>query len=218
MPHIQIRSRRSGEIICAGEFPSMIECLEHSASSKQDLSDAELSGQNLSNANLDGIIMRGANLGNVNLTGANLSEADLSGCDLRNAVLCNACLCEAELSACDFSGALFGATDIANAVLSSAVFSTLSALDLDFRSARTIDNCRFVEPGGTLLPFSSPPIVIKGLLHTPVVILGHTVKIGSLVAPLEKTIPLMQAILAEVVKGSTGRKGTDFFALFDNHG
>lgn len=218
MPLIEIRNHRTQGIICAGEFPSMIECLEKLCREKFDLSGADLSGHNLSNANLDGLVMQSAQLKGANLTGANLSEADLKQSDLRDATLCDTCFCESNLTACDFSGARFGATDIAQAILSGAVFSTLSALDLDFQSAQTMSDCAFIQPDGTALPFGTPPIVIKGVTHTPVIIIGQTVKIGHLTAPLEKTIPLMQALFTDTVGRNARTKGTDFFAFFDNHG
>lgn len=218
MPLIEVRNHRTQGIICAGEFPSMIEYLETLCNEKFDLSGADLSDLNLSNANLDGLVMQDAQLRGANLMGANLSEADLKQSDLRDAILCDTCFCESNLTACNFTGARFGATDIAHAKLSGAVFSTLSALDLDFQSARTMSDCAFIQPDGTALPFGTPPIVIKGITHTPVIIIGQTVKIGHLTAPMEKTIPLMQVLLTEAARRQTRTKGTDFFTFFDNHG
>ncbi|MBK9586936.1 MAG: pentapeptide repeat-containing protein [Alphaproteobacteria bacterium] len=79
-------------------------------------------------------------------------EADLKQSDLRDATLCDTCFCRSNLTACDFSGARFGATDIAQAILSGAVFSTLSALDLDFQSAQTMSDCAFIQPDGPPCP------------------------------------------------------------------
>lgn len=218
MPHVEIRNHSSQKIICAAEFPSMIEYIEKLSAEKFDLSGADLTRQNLSNANLDGILLRGARLRGANLCGANLSEADLSGSDLRDTILCNTCLCETNLTDCDFSGALFGATQIAHASLSGATFSTLSALDLDFQTTKHMKECRFVQPDGTALPFSTPPLVLKGVLHTPFFILGRIVKIGPLAAPLEKTIPLLQAMLADLSQKHMPRKASGFFAFLDNLG
>ena len=217
MPMIEIKHHETGRTIYAGNFPSIVECLENAVDRRENMSGADLRRQNISNANLDGICLRGSKLLGANLTGANLSEADLEHCDLRETLLCNTCLCETNLSGCDFSGALFGATDISFASLPGAVFSTSSALEMDFSSVKDMKDCRFVNPDGTPLSFNTPPLVLKGLLHTPVIILGTALKIGQYAWPLEKILPLFHALIKDFKQSPKEQSAADFFTFLDNH-
>ncbi|MCB1680499.1 MAG: pentapeptide repeat-containing protein [Alphaproteobacteria bacterium] len=213
MSFMEIKNNLEKRTLYAGEFHSMVECVQQAVSDNTNLAGADLSFCDLSNANLDGALMPGAILRGANLTGANLSEAVLTGCDLTNALLCNACLCESDLSLSRFEGALFGATQIAEATLSGSVFSTLSAWDLDFVNAREIHDCRFLQTDGSIIPFSSPPVVIRGLLHTPVIILGNTVKIGPFITPSSQILQIVLQTVRQCLEAEKHKNNSEFFCL-----
>jgi hypothetical protein len=97
--HIEIKRCDTGDIIVAGEYESIKDCLEKNKRTIRfyradiigaNLSEANLSGANLSGANLIGADLREANLSEANLSGANLSGANLSWANLSGANLIGA--------------------------------------------------------------------------------------------------------------------------------
>ncbi|MCB1557283.1 MAG: pentapeptide repeat-containing protein, partial [Alphaproteobacteria bacterium] len=123
-------------------------------------------------------ILRGARLDGANLIDANLSEAVLDDACLQGASLQNACFYGASLRRACFTDAAFGATDIGGARIDGAIFSTLSALLLNFRSCETMEACRFIGPAEETSVFSQPPIVISGLPDI-IAFIGPHIKIGQ---------------------------------------
>jgi len=142
---------------------------------------ADLSYTDLHIANLDGLRMKGANLKNCNLLGANLSEADLADTDFTNATLHGACLAYSNLKDCHFKGALFGGTHIQGVCLDQAIFSTLSACQIDFQSAKSFANCTFIqETTQQEIPFSLQPIhfpttALKMIFFDQHLMIGNTI-------------------------------------------
>jgi hypothetical protein len=90
-----------GNIIFAGEYESLKECVEKAVESCADLSGADLLCADLSRANLFCADLSRANLFRANLSRANLSGADLSRANLSGADLSGANLFCADLSRAD---------------------------------------------------------------------------------------------------------------------
>ena len=114
---LQIKNRRTGEIIYESEKTTYKEAVEEA-----NLSGANLSGANLSGANLSGADLRGANLSGADLSGANLSGADLSEANLSGADLSEANLSGADLRRADLSEANLRRADLSEAELYNAKF------------------------------------------------------------------------------------------------
>jgi len=194
MQHYQLRKDTDNSIIFEGYYNSMNTCLEDAVNRNVVLSHVNLKNQNLTNANLDGCIMSHANFCGANLTGANLSEADLNHALFYNCGLYNTCLSYSDLSHSDFRDAFFGATLIDGSNLQQCLFSTLSSLDLNFQYVANMAGCAYTDPDGQQHNMSTPPIVIKGLLSVPIIVLDDLIKIGS--KTISKTnLPQLSQIL-----------------------
>jgi hypothetical protein len=178
MQHYRLESVHTGQTLYEGRFYSLVACLENAIANRINLNFVNLRNLNLSNANLDDGLLAHADFTNTNLSGANLSEATLSGALFNGAALYNTFLCESDLTRCDFKNASFGATDIHDADLSRSQFSTLSCFTLDFTRARSMNGCVFFNPDGKICKMSRPPIVIRGLMHDPIVLMDDTIKAG----------------------------------------
>lgn len=173
----RIVHRQNGEILYEGHFPTLAACAEQAVRDGVSLDYADLSRANLFNAVLDEASLRHASFNGANLAGANLSEARLERADFTDAALQNTCFCFSAMRYCTFDGCAFGATDVAGCDLSFSHFSTLSALGLNFRDAKTMTGCVYQEDGAPAIPFSVPPVVIQGLFY-PVAFFECHVKIG----------------------------------------
>jgi uncharacterized protein YjbI with pentapeptide repeats len=152
--------------------------LETAVDNKIALNGIQLKRCNLSCATLDTAQMANADFSFSNLNNANLSEAVLAGSDFTSASLIGTCLAQSDLSDCNFHYCDFGATDMSGAILDNALFSTLSALQLPFRLARSMRNCTFLTASGEKITFSTPPIVLHGFLNAPITIIGQHILIG----------------------------------------
>ena len=190
MQYFELKNN-NGKLLYSGHFNSIIDCVECAINTGIDLSGVNLSHQNLANITLDGANMPRANFEGSNISGGNLSEANLSGSNFSNTLLCNSCLCLSDLSKCNFTGSQFGATDIAGTKLSYSTFSTISALDLDFIFAEEIKNCVFIQPDNHMCIFNRPPLLIKGLVNTPVVFFDNYMKIGQKLYSKQEVIKLI---------------------------
>lgn len=200
MPSTHIlKCYRTGEPLYEGRFLTLSACVEQAILEKVNLAGIDLSYANLSGGNFDDANMPDAKLRGANLSGANLSEAVLDNSDLTDAVLVNACLCESSLKACLFYGASFGATDIAGADLSGAYFSTLSAFDLEFTQARGLQSCHYRHADGVMTDFSRPPIVLRGILNTPVIVFDKIVKIGGNRLPLHTAVSIGRKMFEDLM-------------------
>lgn len=182
MRNIQLKST-NGPVLFEGQYPDFLKCLEDAIAQKAMLDTVDLRNRNLANANLDEARMRNADLSGCNLTGVNLSEADMQGSNFSNTALYNACLCESDLRDCNFEDAIFGGTDMAGARISGSRFSTLSTFHLDFLGVRDMEGCVFKNPCGASSTMSKPPVVIHGLMSSPIVLFDGHVKIGNLLRP-----------------------------------
>lgn len=126
-----------------------------------------------------GTVLRDADLRGANMDGANLSEGLLQDCLLAHATLIGACLCESTIINCDFTGVLCGGADIAGAAIEGCLFTTLSAMQMNFHESANITACALRdEITGQLAPFSRAPVYIGGLPQ-PLIILDHDVRIGA---------------------------------------
>lgn|GEM_PF-832550 len=177
-----IKNHITGAVIHSGDYESLQACIEHAISSGISLDYADLSHANLANASLDEARARHACFKGANLSGANMSEADFTGADFTGAAFYNTCLCASDLRRACFRKAVFGATDIAGSILDGAVFSSLSALLLNFQEAQSMEACLFEDVNPELNPipsclFSKPPLVLQGLSY-PLAFLDRHIKIG----------------------------------------
>ncbi len=179
----------------SGVYNSFLECIEDAVERNIDLSYINLKNENLSNANLDGANMPRALLSGANLTGANLSEANLMGSMFHNCSLYNTCLSYSNLYGCDFRGANFGATLIEGVNIQKCIFSTLSCFELEFYFVDNMSGCIFTTTDGFQHNMSRPPIILKGLMNTPVIILDDTIKIGAKILP-RKILPKLISLLS----------------------
>lgn len=213
----KLKNHLTKKTLFEGSFPSLRACVEKAVELNTDLTEVDLSFANLSNAAMDNAYMPRSVLKGANLTGTNLSEATLDYSDFTDSALYNACLCLSSLTHCRFLGASFGATDIAGAIISGATFSTLSALNLDFFHAFAIKNCFFSDSDGKRTSFSKPPIVINGIMNTPVVIFENCIHIGTTRLPVAASglIEALKKTIQELnPKGETGK----FLQTPENHG
>lgn len=174
-----IYCKLSGNTLYEGRFRSFRECIENAVADKADLRNADLRRRDLSNATLDDALMEGADFTGANLTGANLSESDLRSCGFQNASLIDACLSYGIMDGSDFRNTRFGATDIAGTHLCFCTFSGLSAFSLEFIAAQSLRGSLYIHQSGTEIPMPQPPRVIYGALHTPVILFGQHIVIGS---------------------------------------
>lgn len=178
MKMISIRSVRNSKILIRGQFRNIKACLENAVAQSKPLSLADLRRKNLASGRLDGAVLQKADFTASNLTGANLSEAELTGARFQDCDLYNTCFAYSTLRHCNFTGASFGGTDLTGADISFSVFSTLSALAVDFVSVKAMQGCVFINPDGTFSRMSRPPVVISGL-PKPVVFFDDHLKIGQ---------------------------------------
>ena len=180
---ISIHHRATGAILYTGPHRDIRAAAEAAVAAGVRLDGADLRRANLANAMLDGAALRQAALRGANLSGANLSEADLVSCDLASTTLYGACLCESALTDCDLRGALCGGTDISGARLERCLFSTLSALQMNFADCRALARCAFHdEPSGTVALFDRAPVVVAGL-GLPLAVMDSHVRIGPHMIP-----------------------------------
>ncbi len=191
MKTITLRKHTDNAILYSGTFTSVAACVEAAVKDNVDLSYVNLKHQNLTNANLDNAILNGALLTGANLTGANVSEAALKECTFLNSVLYNSCFAYSDMRNCDFRSAHFGATLIEGSTIRNSVFSTLSCFELDFHLTKDMFGCLFAAPEGGLYAMSRHPIVLKGVLSTPIVILDNMVKIGTKMMPKSVLPPIL---------------------------
>ncbi len=173
MPHLQLTSYRTGDILYQGNFATARACVEQAATEGVRLDYVDLRHANLSHAALDDVIMRHALLDHANLTGANLSEADLTGSSIKNATLHGACLCFSTLDNCNFEDSLFGGTDIAGCRLQNTEFSSFSAFSLNFIDTESLTKCTYRTSNGTICTFSRPPLAINGLTMPVILMDDH---------------------------------------------
>jgi hypothetical protein len=183
MTTITIKHRATGIMLFQGDYADQRAAIEDAVSTGASLDGADLRGANLCNAMLDGAQWRHVSLHGANLTGANLSEALIDHCDMRNTTLFGTCFCESTVQDTDLSGALCGGTDIAAARLERVLFSTLSALQMNFRDTAVIEACAFHdEAAGQTALFARPPVYVGGL-DQPVIVLDSHVRIGPHMIP-----------------------------------
>ncbi len=194
MQNFVLNNYTDNKELFSGGYSSFIECLEDAIEQNIDLSSIDLKNKNLSNANLDGANMPMAYLAGANLTGANLSEANLRNSVFYNCSLYNTCLSYSNLQGCDFRDANFGATLIEGANIQKCIFSTLSCFDLDFYFTDNMSGCLFVTADGAPHNMSNPPIILRGLMNTHIVVLDNTIKIGAKILP-RKILPKLINLL-----------------------
>lgn len=194
MGYVSLTSYKTGKPLFAGFYPSTIACLEDAIRKETDLSYIDLSHQDLSNGNFDNACMPFARMIGANLSGANLSEACLANGLFHHADLYNTCLCYSDLRACDFTDCNFGGTDITGADISFSFFSTLSCFDLDFFNAAHMQGCIFLNTESEACEMSFRPIVVKGLLSTPMIIFDKQIKIGKTIFSKDIFPSLMQIL------------------------
>jgi len=161
VPTITIQSTKK-KILFQGIFSTVRECVDCAVRENIDLTGADLRHTNLMNASFDDARLDLANLEGANLIGANISEASLRGACFINATLYGACLSFSDLAGANFDGGSFGGTDITGAHLANCLFSTSSALGLEFRDADLIRDCIFETNDGTRAYFSAPPVPLNG--------------------------------------------------------
>lgn len=188
---VQLKSALSQRILYEGRFPSLIACLETAVAGKIDLTGIDLSRANLANANLDDAQMPGGIFTGCNLSGANLSEANLKGGDFSGTSFYNTCLCLSDMRNCNFEDASFGATDMTGANISGSMFSSLSSFSLDFSGIADMRSCLFKNPCGGECAMSKPPIIIHGVLPSPIIIFDGHVKVGASLRPHEEWFGLV---------------------------
>ncbi len=194
MQNFVLNNHTDNKELFSGSYSSFIDCLEDAIAQNIDLNYIDLKNKNLSNANLDGANMPMAHFAGANLTGANLSEANLRGSVFYNCSLYNTCLSYSNLQECDFRGTSFGATLIEGANIQECIFSTLSCFDLDFYFTDRMNGCLFVTADGAPHNMSNPPVILKGLMNTHIVILDNTIKIGAKILP-RKILPKLINLL-----------------------
>jgi len=194
MQYYNLTRHNDKTIIFSGRYNSFIECLEDAVTKNIDLSYIDLRNKNLTNAELDSARMKKASFTGANLSGANLSESILSGSVFYNASLYNTCMCHSNLNMCDFRDASFGGTLIEGSDIRESMFSTLSCFDLDFHNASDMYGCLFATPDGALHAMSRRPIVLRGLVNVPIIILDNTIKIDFRTFPKSILPKLMNMI------------------------
>ncbi len=183
MPYFALKTHTNQSPLFEGHYPTFINCLETAISQETDLSFIDLKHQNLTNANLDNAHMPNADFSGANLTGTNLSESHLQSAIYFDTTLYNTCLSYSDLKYSNFRGASFGATMIEGCTIKGSIFSTLSCFDLDFPNAHDMHGCTFESIDGILHDMSCHPIIVKGLLNKPIIIMDHTIALGTNILP-----------------------------------
>lgn len=178
MKKILIKKLKTGTTLYEGQFASFSECLEQAIADKTNLSGADLSHQNLSTANLDNACLSGADLSFTNLNHANLSEGDFTNATFFGANMVAACMAESNFTKCNFLGCSFGANILADSIFDHSMFSTLSAFQLPFTEARSMQSCYFYFEDELLFSNSKPPVVVLGLSNDPVIISENSIYLG----------------------------------------
>lgn len=181
MQYFSISSYKTGKDLFSGHFTSIIKCLEAAVEKNTNLSYADLRQKNLINGNFDGANMPYTLFSGSNLTGANLSEANLTGGIFDHTDLYNTCLCYSDLINCNFIDSNFGGTDIAGSDISYSKFSTFSCLDLNFTTTKNMIGCTYLSSSKEICEMSNRPIVIKGMLSSPIIVFDTTIKIGNMI-------------------------------------
>ena len=143
MVNFEIKNHKTNTVLFAGKYISFKHCLNAAVAQNVNLHYADLRQKDLAHTDLDGGLFDGSLFSGSNMNGINLSDADLRHCDFSNTTLHGACLCLSDLTGSRFNGALFGSTDIAGAVLDRCLFSTESALLLDYSSAYSLHGSIF---------------------------------------------------------------------------
>lgn len=207
MQHFALKTYTDQSPLFEGHYTTLIDCLETAVSMKTDLSYIDLKHQNLSNANLDNAHMPHANFSGANLTGTNLSESTLNNAIYFDATLYNTCFAYSDLKGSDFRGASFGATMIEGCTIKSSKFSTLSCFDLDFPNAFDMHGCTFEALDGKLHNMSCHPIIVKGFLNKPIIIMDHTIALGTKFLPKKLLPTLLRATSIIDAQQSTAIKG-----------
>lgn len=179
MPYFELLNHATKNVIFCGQYPSFHDCLERAIKENISLSYIDLSHKNLTNISLDGAHMPNALFDGANLTGANMSEANLTQSSFKDCALFNCCFSYSNIEHSNFKGAYFGATLIEGANISGCIFSTLSCFDLEFMHVHNMSGCLFVMPDNSAHPMTKHPIVFKGVMNTPIIILDHVIKIGA---------------------------------------
>lgn len=173
-----IKHKDSDTIIFEAQSKSFKQTLETAIEQGINLAHADLRQQDLSNANLDDALLSNADLTGCNLTGANLSESNLYGATLNHTALYNTCLAYSDLRETSFNGATFAATDIASGQIDFAEFTDISCFTLNFAATRSMENCHFSNNAGDTTRFSNAPIMITGIIDTPIIITETAAFIG----------------------------------------
>lgn len=195
MNYYTLKTHNENTTLLSGYYQSYTRCIEYAIEQGIDLSHIDLRDRNLSNANLDGANMSGACFTGANLTGTNLSEANLQNSIFNNCSFYNTCFAYSNLQGCHFMGASFGATLIDGTNLQDCIFSTLSCFDLEFGLASAMNGCIFHEEvNGLHYKMSEPPVILKGIINTPIIIMDKVVKIGSQIFTEDVSAPLLKLI------------------------
>ena len=181
MNYYTLKTYHTNQTLFSGQFHNFTECLEQAIKDNINLNHADLRSQNLSNANIDGALMNHAVFDGSNLTGANMSECTIKHSTFKNCSVYNTCLAYSNLQGTDFSGCSFGGTLVEGSNLRDCLFSTLSCFDLEFAITSAMQGCKFIDIKEQKHEMSSPPIILKGFITSPIIILDNTVKIGSLI-------------------------------------
>ncbi len=197
MKHFRLKKYEDYQELFSGRYSTFLECLEDAVRLGTDLSGIDLRYKNLSNGNLDSAQLAKADLTGANLTGANLSEACLYDSIFLNTSLYNTCFCYSDLRSCDFRSASFGGTDITGCDISFSTFSTLSCFDLDFWHAEKMEGCRYLGFNGKISSMAKRPMILKGLMNVPIIILDHEVHIGQGTFPKQNFPKLLELIEIE---------------------
>lgn len=178
MKKFQINKLNTGTTLFEGKFESFSECLEQAIDEQIDLSGANLTRQNLSTTNLDNALLSGADLSFSNLNHANLSEGNFMNANFFGANMVAACMAESDYSKCNFLGCSFGANILVGSIFDHCMFSTLSAFQLPFSEAESMQSCYFYFEDELLFSNSKPPVVVLGLSSEPVIISESSIYLG----------------------------------------
>lgn len=179
MVYIALKTRQDHRILFAGYYDSVAACLEDAVCKKIRLDHVDLRGQLLINANLDDAIMPHADLSGANLSGANLSEAQLQHAVFENSMLYNTCLSYSNLSHAHFSYTQFGGTLIDGSVIKNCIFAGQSFFTLAFQTSHTFKSNIYHDQCGERHSMNSTPIVINGILETPIMICDEVLHING---------------------------------------
>ncbi len=205
MNNYTLKTYHENKTIFEGKYPSFIDCIEDAVNQNINLSYLNLKNKNLSNANLDGAHMPYADFKGANLIGCNLSECELQNSIFNDCTLYNTCFAYSDLINSAFLGAGFGATLIDGCNIQNCTFSTLSCFDLNFQLSRAMIGCRYIASNYKHHDMSEPPIILKGLLNTPIIILDKTIKIGGQFFPYEDALPSIRNLIENVIPNTPNK-------------